>query len=466
MGVYFLIYSLPLLLFAAVTHRLEPHLVADSPSYINYPLHSLTGAMLSSRTPGYPLFLGLCRPLWGLQLVPLIQLLLHTLAVSYFCVELRNWGLGKRTTWAAGFTLVFGCTALDNVSTISTDCLAMTVGMISISMVARWARIGATWQAALPAAFWASVAVFIRPAYLSFVPWLIVAGTMILSSPVILDDPFKIKDAVRRAFTLGLMASVPILAWTLLRGVTVDSYKFVPFGNANLAGITVQLVSRTELAAMDGGKNLLAQEINRTEQSMERNGSLSAMILESQWDDLVWHTIVPANKRVNPDPAIQEDCLADLNGKLIQHYPLRYARWIMLGMRRAVWGSAANILMNPVLIGFVAIAVAAGAHQCYWGRPLPWAIDSESHIKAIRLLTLLSISYFLIMSGFVVLTSPPLGRFIDATAIYLTATAVAIFFYRPKREKERSGLAYIAPPVAPKRSTVVRELPWDVRRPR
>ncbi len=412
------------------------------------------------------MFLGLCNFLTGQQLVPLIQLLLHAFAVAHFSLELRNWGLGKRTTLVAGFTLVFSCTVLDNVSTIATDCLAMTVAMLSMAMVARWARLGATWQAAMPAAFTASMAIFIRPAYLSFIPWLVVAGTLILSGPGIIEKPFKLKDAVRCALTLGLMASIPILAWTILRGVTVDSYKFVPFGNANLAGITVQLVSPTELAAIDNGQNLLVKEINLAERTMVRKASLPAMTIESQWDDLVWRTIVPANMRVNSDPAKQEDRLADLNAKLIQRYPLRYARWVLLGMRRAIWGSAANILMNPILLALLVLAVAAGAHQCYWGRPLPWAVDTESDIRAIRLLMILSISYFLIMSGFVVLTSPPLGRFIDAASLYWTATAVAIFLYRPKKEIEPNRTAAIASPVAPKRTAVVRELPWDVRRPR
>ena len=65
---------------AAVSGRLAVHTVNDTPSYVNYPLDSLTDALLSIRTPAYPIALSIVDATVGLSWVPLLHVLLHATA--------------------------------------------------------------------------------------------------------------------------------------------------------------------------------------------------------------------------------------------------------------------------------------------------------------------------------------------------------------------------------------------------
>ncbi len=458
-------FALPLLLFAAATGRLTPHFVDDTPSYVDYPFYSLTAALQSIRTPGYPLFLKLCEGFGNFAIVPLAQLLIHVSAVSTLVVEWRLWGLGRRSSWIMGYALTFSCTVIDHQSTVATDCLAMSVAMFGLASVCRWARLGSAWSAAITPALLTSLAIFIRPAYLSMIPWLAIVGLLLSTSPGVRARPLRLKDGLVRSLVMMLIAILPIGGWTLLRGLTVDSYRFLSFGNANLAGITVQLLTPNELESLSDSPRDLVLGINRNAARYDRQADLPAMTLENQWNDLVWQVIVPVNAQATTDALLQEERLAALNHEILTRYPERYARWLLLGMRRAVWGSFANAAMNPPLLLLLLAAIAALAHHCYWGQPLPMGHDEETSVRSLRMIWLVALSYFFVMSGFIVLTSPPLGRFADAAAVYLPAAAVGTFLYRANRSKILASNEQKEPAVAPGAIiSTPREQSWFPRR--
>ena len=92
--------------YAWMTGRLSPHMVDDTPSYLNYPLDSLRGSLLSSRTPGYPVFLKVIGSTVGLGWVPLVQWVVSGLAAWAVAIELKSYGSSDRGAgnWRRGYS--------------------------------------------------------------------------------------------------------------------------------------------------------------------------------------------------------------------------------------------------------------------------------------------------------------------------------------------------------------------------
>ena len=170
--------SLIAVALAAVTGRLAVHTVNDSPSYLNYPLGSLRDAMLSIRTPGYPILLALITGTLGLLWVPLAQVLLHATACWYLIEELLHRDMPVRSALLAGFCVLIGCTAADHINTISTDAPAASLGLIAAVALIAVYRTGRTSNLVLCATI-TSLAIFVRPAYLFLIPWIAIAGYLL-----------------------------------------------------------------------------------------------------------------------------------------------------------------------------------------------------------------------------------------------------------------------------------------------
>ena len=123
---------------AVLTGRLTVHLVNDSPSYIDYPFDSLSSALLSIRTPGYPLILAIVTSLAGLAVVPYVQVALHAIASWALSEALIERDMSTRAATAAGMCVLLGCTAADHINTVSTDAMAASLGVLTAAMLLRF----------------------------------------------------------------------------------------------------------------------------------------------------------------------------------------------------------------------------------------------------------------------------------------------------------------------------------------
>lgn len=165
-------------LVAGMTGRLAVHRVNDTHSYVDYPWGSLSEALLSIRTPGYPLFLRWVESTVGLGAVPLLQVVLHCIAAWMLREELRERGMPRNASIAASLSVLFGCTAADHINTISTDAPAASLGVMTAVLLMRLVRHPSP-TAAAACTLAAVTAVFVRPAYLFLIPWVIVAGWLL-----------------------------------------------------------------------------------------------------------------------------------------------------------------------------------------------------------------------------------------------------------------------------------------------
>lgn len=411
-----------------LTGRLALRSVPDSPSYLNYPFDSLSAALRSQRTPGYPLIIRLVDATLGLRLMPLVQLLLHLAACAALVRELGRWGTPPSRSLAVGFAIALGCTAMANVPVLATDALAASLGVLAATALLRWARLEGQIGAACWVALAAVLAIAMRPAYLFLVPWTFLAGAVLMHlhqrPPAATWRDFERRSLARAAVVMALIA-LPLVAWIGLRGRVVGDPAILPFGHQNLAGLTVQWVSDEELLATPAATRPLATEIIRQRQRFLDAGGRFApgdpgatMTLESRWDDYTWYVVVPAADRLHPgDTIASHHAIRDLNRELLQRYPGRYVRWLLLAARRAAWGIAADLVMHPPFLILIGVVVVWELARILRGQ----AISPPRPDAGLDALYVIAISYAALKITLVISTSPPIGRFADAAAIFIPA---------------------------------------------
>ena len=404
--------------------------VPDSPSYLNYPLGSLDAALRSQRPPGYPIFLACVVSTLGLAMVPLVQWSLHLGASLGLANELSRWGTVPWRCWGVAAAIAIGCTATANAPIVATDAPAASLGVLTAMLLLRWARRGGCPLDGAAVALAALGAIAMRPAYLFLIPWVAIAGPVLWTMARGLERGVSTNRSAGRAifWTIWpvMMIVIPLLMWAALRGRLVGDPSLLPFGHQNLAGLTIQWVSDEELLAAPGKSGELAAEIIRGRKRFlesrppeyVRADPRATMTIESRWDDYTWHVVVPAADRLYPDDTIAaHHAIRDLNRDLLKRFPLRYFRWLLLGARRAAWGIAADLTMHPPFL-------AAGILMLIWS--LWRAITGRKHAAprvdlGLDALGVIAITYAASSLALVIATSPPIGRFADAAAIFIPA---------------------------------------------
>ncbi len=80
--------------------------------------------------------------------------------------------------------------------------------------------------------------------------------------------------------------------------------------------------------------------------------------------------------------------------------------------------------MHPVFLLAIGLMILALSKRAVVGGSQPFAIDDT---VAMRALTIVTFTYVITKVGFVILTTPPIGRFSDAAAIFLPAWVAVVF---------------------------------------
>ncbi|TWT67543.1 hypothetical protein CA85_23940 [Allorhodopirellula solitaria] len=414
-----------------------------------------------TRLPAYPSLLQAVQAVSpseaaGLQAVVLIQILLHAVAVAMLMTELRNWGVPRPTAIAAAATVAIGCPFWDNVSTIATDCLAMSVGvMIAVAVMRGWRKGFSRWLN-LGIGMAVVLAIGLRPASLFLIPWVI---AMLLFRP---RDraPVSWRGRGQDVVVFGSLPLIILLGWCAFRYHVAGDFSLLPFGHQNMAAVTTQLLDNEELERLLGRVGEIASEIGERRVVVSQSGARSLadagslprdgldlrvtsdpslradsyMTLENRWDAMTYLVVIPAAAQVaGDDPIAQHRLLSRLDHEIVEAYPLRYARWWLLAVRRGIWGSFANILMHPI---FLPVIVFAAAAAVVWSvrRRADFASPAESLPvagarglePACRAMTLIAISFAGFGIAFIALTSPTIGRFTDPTFVFVPCLAVLV----------------------------------------
>ncbi|MEO1618289.1 MAG: hypothetical protein AAFV88_20730, partial [Planctomycetota bacterium] len=341
----------------------------------------------------------------------------------------------------AALSVLLGCTFSDHVHTVSTDSIALSLGVMTVVSWLWYSRTEFK-RAFLVTVVLAVTTIFVRPAYLFLIPWLALAGWF---SPWLNASKGEHRISLRQRLRGGWMAGVialVVLCWMGSRLVVVGEFGLLPFGHQNLSGILVQTVTQDELlelaesasdshpeAAQLAGAVALQLQWMDFETPSDSSG-LPTMTMESQWDDLNYRVVWPTAKKLiegkendssrTPAAIDEHRMIGGLNRMIVARYPQRYLRWLALAARRAVWGTAADILMHPVfLLTFVVgllwwlVKLVAAPARYRLAMGAGW-----------RAFCWIGMTYWIAKVGFVILSSPPLGRFADAAAVFLPAIVI------------------------------------------
>lgn len=416
-----------------LTGRLVPQTVPDTASYLRFSFAPLNEMLRAERTPGYPLWLLFWRQTFGLRFVPAAQIVVHATAAWMVWRELRRWELPPPERLAAMLAIGLGCTPMDHIHILSTDALAASLGVMTATLAMRWARENGSAAVAVAMALVAVVAIFVRPAYLFLVPWIFLAGMLLC---VRRGSPWR-GAATRAMLPVGLAATA-IIAWMLLRLIVIGDFGIASFGHQNLSGVLVQLVSDEELQSLEGDAGRLAAAIAERKSHLVETGHRFAegdagatMTLESRWDDMTYLVVIPAAASIaGDDPVAKHRLIGAMNREIVRVWPLRYGGWLVKAARRAAWGIAADIVMHPIFLAAGALALLVVLHRVLDRRPRPPVADWPVGLDA---LAVVAVTYTAAHVGFVILSSPPIGRFSDAAAIFVPAWLAAAFLHSQLR---------------------------------
>jgi len=419
---------------AQLTGRLQQEIVPDSASYLNYSFASLESMGRESRMPGYPLWLALWKRMIGLDYVPVAQVITHALASSWFAIALRRLGMLRILAIVAGITVGIGCTAMDNIAILSTDALAASAGVCTASTLMMWSRTDRTMALGLLTAAFAVFAIMLRPAYLFLIPWLFIAGAMLRYAYA-----SNLRSSLRLSCLLSLVTMLPVLGWMTLRLVAVGEFAILPFGHQNLGAVLVQLVSEEELADLPGEAGELGREVLVSKQEYLRSGGtfpegdrFATMTIEGSWDNMTYLILVPAADAVAGDDSLaSHELMRVMNKEIIKRYPSRYFVWVLKNLRRGAWAIAADIVMHPIFLAVIGLSLLWCVYAAVMDVGLSSRPFSQSDPMSVgrwaegtRELTIVAITYLIANLGFVALTSPTIGRFSDAAAIFVPAWLV------------------------------------------
>jgi len=337
---------------AALTGRLEPVRVNDSASYQEYSFASFDSMARSIRTPGYPAWLKLITGSFGIAAVPVCQVILHATASWWLWIELRRWEMSFGAALAAALAVGVGCTPTDHVSTISSDALGASVGVMTATATLRAIRLGGSVVNCLSPALLAATAISIRPAYLFLLVWL--PGAVIL---LMIRRGYQVIRFVRTAMVTLLLVALPVAGWMAARYISVGEFGIAPFGHQNLAGILVQLVSEDELRQLGELGGAIA---DRKESYLAGLGDpvdldpTATMTIDARWDAMTYFVVIPAAVEVvGNDSITAHRAIARLNRLIILRWPDRYLVWIAKAIRRGAWAIAADIAMHPVFLATI-----------------------------------------------------------------------------------------------------------------
>jgi hypothetical protein len=409
----------------AMTGRLQPQIVNDTASFVEFPLDSLEQALSHHRTPGYPLFLCCLRPFgadW--TIVPAAQFGLFVLAAWIFGRGVQRISNSLSAAFVAGSLLASNLIWI-YVPTIATDSLTAAAGVAAVGFLlwrestpgsSRWLLIGSTLTIA---AAW-----LIRPAGLFLVvliPFLGVFLHRVLRAA-------SHRRGTREFLLLSVLAIAPVLAWCGIRLAVVGRFGVVSFGGYNLIGIAGQFLDKDVEQRLPADLQPIASkaiELRKTIQfagpGLPESERLNYDRMEWRYDNTIWNVFTPAAEEALHGHENRElnSTLKRLATEIIKLRPREYATWIGKAVRQGTKKLVSDAVLNPVNLAALFVLLALQACVMWRGTVVP------RDLAAPAVLLMLAVAYVAANLAVVIPVCPPLGRMTDAAGVLISAPLLA-----------------------------------------
>ncbi|MBB75208.1 MAG: hypothetical protein CMJ75_11925 [Planctomycetaceae bacterium] len=432
---WLVVQGIVLTIFLAATSRLHPHATPDTLSYQRFPLDSLPAAFEHSRTCGYPIFLRVTGSLAKhAAAVPGCQLAVHFVAVCIFYLGVCRL-LGSRwRAFAAASPLLYSNILFGYVNNLIADSLGSSISVATVGVLL-WVVAGnrSIWLwLLLSAGCFATYQV--RPAYLFLVLLLPLLGTGLYWMRT-RDESHAGNKIHWLGSKLAACGLVPLFAYCAVRWWVIGHFALVSFGGNNFVGTVGVFLTPDMVSELAPDLQPLAETALATrKQALARHPEHSAkptlqyMEIENRFDFNTWKVFVPSAQHVYGDdqPRVNTE-LRRLAVAIIIARPGYYLTWLAKAAWRGVCVTLLDLVQNPVYLGGLfglltlhGCVVVRTMGRLPAGRLKDGGNSASTHFpfNALLLVALLFAGMKLLL---IIITTPPLGRFVDAGAVFFPA---------------------------------------------
>ncbi|MCA9175264.1 MAG: hypothetical protein KDB14_12340 [Planctomycetales bacterium] len=423
------------------TSRCQVQEVPDTQSYRDVSFASVSETLLAKRTPVLPALLrvlGRQRESW----LPWIHWGIHVFGSAWLATGMLASGLPVWQAWVVALTTLVCCTFTGNVNLISTDALACSVALISIGQLLLWLSSPTTLRLTL-LSLTVLLAILIRPSYIFLIGFAPLVGLHLLRL-----RGASWRAAFGQAWWVGMVVAAPVIAYCLTRFASVGHFHIVAYGSLNLAGITSQFLDESVVAEMSGDEAQFARYVLAARDDWMRGAEVpkgnSYQAIEERWHPLMLMVSRIQNDLGATNAVDRERQLAAFNRAVIVRRPRQYAVWVAKAIRQAMRILFTDMALHPPFLAF-AIAAVVGLLVCssVWpaGRVLA-ALPGEQMPTSSRFqlaaVPVTAAWYFALGLAPIVLSSAPLGRFVDAVGVLVPASLLILLapFARAWRRSE------------------------------
>ncbi len=410
---------------------LSPEWAPDTRSYAQFPLTEPVEAAKHIRTYGYPLFLAV-GAVENYRYIPLMHFVVHVVAVISVYAALISWSYPP---WMSAFIAsgtLWSLTLMRCAKLLTPDCVAHSLGVIAVAMLMMLVvRRRATCWIGLGLAV--LIGYQLRPAYLFLVPLIPLLGALLdwWRTPA---SGAGIRSSLAFSGRLAATTFIPLLLFASYRFVLVGHFGLVAFGGYNATGVVSQFLQVEHVEQLPESVQELARRglERRAELYADRGWSdqptMSYRLIEDRFDANTWQIFVPVAREMWPDDRLEVNRrLARLAKSTALLRSKQYGIWLFKAGVRGVYLLFAELILNlfvailwPTLAVRYLVRVRRHAALLSQGGELPARADFVS------VPLLIAVTYALCNVGFIIITTPPLGRFVDPAGVWFPAVLAAL----------------------------------------
>ncbi|ABK42635.1 hypothetical protein Mmc1_0106 [Magnetococcus marinus MC-1] len=414
----------------------------DSNSYLLLEKQTFIEALSHVRTMGYPAFAWALKTLTGsYAAVPVVQYVLHLLAALLLWYGLCVYGLRPWSALVVTLPVLFANIIRYFSHALLSDALGATLVVVVVALLLLYIARPWQWGYGVALAVAVFVAFQVRPANQVLVPMLVLVGGLLYGM-----RPARLRSDGAMGFwsMLGRLSAagfVPLLGFFTLRLLLVGHFGLVAATGIPLIGIAGSLITPDLLPQIREEVRPLAQTIvdDREKDGMEVPFSTLGWIRYGEWyrqyDWNNYHNTVLAHARRmhNGNHVMADQSLQQLAVQVLRLRFSYYAKWIM-----AAAGDALGVLLrrdfNLQLTGLLWLLAVLFYHtlrgmRVWRGKPIVAARDAQA-MWEISVVVVVGLLYAGMATLLVILTAPPIERYLQNTAIFLPGVVALLAYIR------------------------------------
>ncbi len=417
--------------------RLDLQIAPDSKDYLQYQVASLTDVLSSIRTPAYPLFLKLVSSTVGIELLPTIQWFLWILVVLIFYLALLSGGFRRATALVATAPMVLASAQVEFAAHVLADSMAVSLSVVAVGSCVAWGKEGTVRWLGL-ATFASLASILTRPAFLFLIPCLPLLTLVVnwLSN----DSRTFRALLIQRGLPMLAATLLPFFTYCSLRYVVVNEFGLVSFAGHNIIGIAAQSLEPNDIHSLPDSVKTLARDIlDRREVHPQYHPPKDYETMESNFNPMVWQIAVPAAKSIVGNDTLEVDrSLSILARSSMLRHPGFYIRWLIwnakTAFRRTLEVLAHDLGIQLALVLFVGMAILSSLR--FGGKSATldddWVLLKHQS-RELFLLLWISILFWAMGMGLVILVEPSLTRYVQSVSVLLPPVVSCLLFHTAER---------------------------------